>query len=131
MLATLRHFRLFALIALAASPGVGGAAVQALHQCPVASAAAAGSAHHGSEAAAHHGGAPAAPADSHEQCHCIGDCCAAALAVTPASGAAVTIATESSANTQFTGRERVPVVSPLRLLPPATAPPAPMLALLV
>jgi hypothetical protein len=129
MLAAIRRFRLFALIALLASPGVGGAAVQRLHQCPVANAAAGGaSAHHGGDGAAHHGSVPATPAGSHEQCHCIGECCATAVAVAPASDAAVTVSIVSFAPAPLAGPDGVPFFSPSRFLPPATAPPASALA---
>jgi hypothetical protein len=128
MLAAIRRFRLLALIALFASPGVGGAAVQLLHQCPVATAATdAASAHHGGDGAAHHGSAPAAPADNHEQCHCIGECCAAA-AIAPPSGATVAVSIVSFITAPVASRDSVPFVSPARFLPPATAPPAPVLA---
>ena len=125
MLAAIRRFRLLALIALFASPGVGGAAVQLLHQCPVANAALAGSAHHGGDGAAHHGSVPAAPAGSHEQCHCIGECCPAAVAVAPLPGAAVAVSIVSFAVAPVASRDGVPSFSPSRFLPPATAPPAP------
>lgn len=124
MLVAIRRFRLFALIALFASPGVGGAAVQLLHQCPVANAvAAAGSAHHGGHGAAHHGSVPATPAGGHEQCHCIGECCAAAAAVAPASDAG-TASIVSFAVAPPASQAGVPGFSPSRFLPPATAPPA-------
>ena len=104
MLAAIRRFRLLALIALFASPGVGGVAVQLLHQCPVANAA---------------------PAGSHEQCHCIGECCPAAVAVAPLPGAAVAVSIVSFAVAPVASRDGVPSFSPSRFLPPATAPPAP------
>jgi hypothetical protein len=130
MMATLRRFRLLALIALFASPGVGGAAVQLLHQCPVADAAlGAGPAHHGGEGAGHHGSAPASPAGTHEQCHCIGECSPAAVAVAPASGSAVAIAIVAFAVTPPASRDGVPAFAPSRFLPPATAPPGLVLAL--
>lgn len=125
MLAAIRRFRLFALVALLASPGVGGAAVQLLHECPVANApAAAGAAHHGGEAAGHHGSVPATPGGSHEQCHCIGECCAAAVAVAPASDAVIVIAIVPFPVVPHAGHSDVPVSPPSRFLPPATAPPA-------
>jgi len=127
MLATLRQFRLLALIALFASPGVGGAAVQSLHQCPVGSGATVLA-----SAAAHHGGMGdhrSAPApDGHQQCHCIGVCCPAAvvaLAATPVSSA---ITLDSAPVTPLAARDRAPAFAPSRLLPPATAPPVPVSA---
>ena len=129
MLAAIRRFRLLALIALFASPGVGGAAVQLLHQCPVAAAAAgAGTAHHGGDGAGHHGSVPAAPAGSHEQCHCIGECCAAAVAMAPVPDATVAVSIVSFATAPVVSRDGVPFLPPARFLPPATAPPAPALA---
>ena len=129
MLAAIRRVRVLALIALFASPGVGGAAVQLLHQCPVANAAAgAGSAHHGADGAAHHASVPATPPGSHEQCHCIGECCAAAVAVAPASEAAVAVSIVSFAVAPLASQDGVPFFSPFRFLPPATAPPASALA---
>ncbi len=125
MLATLRQFRLLALIAVLASPGIGGAAVQSLHQCPVATAAADAAPAH------HHGSAPSAPAGSHEQCHCIGECCPGAVAVPPASGSASAINVVPSEPAPFATRDGAPTFAPSRLLPPATAPPARVLAPLV
>jgi hypothetical protein len=130
MMATLRRFRFLALIALFASPGVGGAAVQLLHQCPVAAAAlGAGPGHHGGAGAGHHGSAPASPAGSHEQCHCIGECSPAAIAVPPSSGSAVSIAIVAFPVTPLASRDGVPAFTPSRFLPPATAPPGSVLAL--
>jgi hypothetical protein len=125
MLAAIRRFRLLALIALFASPGVGGAAVQLLHQCPVANGALAGSAHHGGEGAAHHASAPAPPAGSHEQCHCIGECCPAALALVPTPGNPVAVSVVSFPLAPIAGPDGVPFSAPFRFLPPATAPPVP------
>jgi hypothetical protein len=128
MLATLRQFRLLALIALFASPGVGGAAVQSLHQCPVGSGAGVLA-----PAVAHHGGmvdhrsAPAAP-DGHQQCHCIGVCCPAAVVGLPAAPVSSVITLASAPVSPLPAPDRAPAFAPSRFLPPATAPPVPVSA---
>lgn len=122
MLATLRRFRLLAYLALLASPGVAGGAVQLLHPCPVASAEV-GPAHHAAGDMAEHGHTPQAPPSRHEQCHCIGACCPAATVAAPAlaSGIAARVAPLPAA--RFLTHDAGPGRLPSEFLPPATAPP--------
>ena len=122
MIAALRRFRLLACLALLASPGVAGGAVQFLHPCPVANPEVV-SRHHAAADMADHGHAPEAPDRQHEQCHCIGACCPAAMVAPPAfsSGIAVRVAPLPAA--RFAAREAGPGFLPSELLPPSTAPP--------
>jgi hypothetical protein len=120
MLAMLRRFRILALVALAASPGVAGGAVQYLAPCPVADAPVA---HHATGMPGH---APAAPTGSHESCHCIGACCPAAVVAPPAAGQVDVAAVSPRPVAPFVAPDGAPAGTRFAFLPPATAPPLPV-----
>ncbi len=122
MLATLRRFRLVALLALAVSPGVGGGAVQYLHQCPVTDPPAA---HHAAGMPGH-APAPHAPADGHQSCHCIGACCPAAIVAPPLPGGTVAVRVLQRSVPAFAAPAGSPGGARFAFLPPSTAPPRPV-----
>lgn len=119
--------RLIAVLFLAGSPGLGGAALQALHGCteqmPWLSGHDAGVGHEGDAAPAHHGGGEqGAPAES--GCHCIGHCQATPAMATTGSATLSEIDVLPSAGAVLSGESRVaPAGRIAHRLPPATAPP--------
>jgi hypothetical protein len=125
MLRFLRRSRLVPILLLLATPGVGGALVQAGHPCAdkapwtAEAAEAGGHQHHGPT-----GGAPADPGQSGHPCECIGACQGSAAPVGPAGLPAVVVAaTRAQAPARFELRADVPFARADRLLPPANAPP--------
>lgn len=71
---------------------------------------------------------PAQGDHSHEQCHCLGDCCAGVATPLPS------VATRIPAPASLLAEAPIPALvehsfeSPARLLPPATAPPTALVA---
>lgn len=117
------HLRRFlALLLLAVSPGLGGAALQAVHSCASRDAVAAAQdadIHHGG----HHGGDHGAP-DDEGGCRCIGDCQATPFAAPFAVPVVAFAAVPPFAALPVAAGPRVaPSLGAFRLLPPATAPP--------
>ncbi len=125
MLRFLRRSRLVSFLLLLATPGVGGALVQAGHPCAdkapwtAEAAEAGGHQHHGPT-----GGAPTDAGPSGHPCECVGACHASAAPVGPARLPAVVFAsTLAEAPARFEIRADEPPARPDRLLPPANAPP--------
>jgi hypothetical protein len=125
MLRFLRRSRLVPILLLLATPGVGGAVVQAAHPCAdkapwaAESPEAGGHQHHG-----HGGDAPGDPGPSGHPCECIGACQGSAAPVGPARLPAVVLAsTLAEAPARFDFRADPPFARADRLLPPAHAPP--------
>ena len=117
MLARLRSLSLLALLLVAASPGLGGVALQATHSCAAEAAAAAETSGH-----AHHGGHPDTPDE--ERCSCIGACHAAFYTAGPRAAIAASIAQTPRGRLPLSGTTHVaPAARDFHLLPPATAPP--------
>lgn len=135
MMARLRRLRWLALVLLVAVPGLGGAALQAVHPCPVdapwLAAAPSTPADMPADTPAHgHHGAPAG-APSHDAgghgdvCHCVG-ACAAALAPAPITDAGRILEIDADVVAQVLvapAAELPPAAPPLDRLPPTTAPP--------
>ncbi|MGH7526411.1 MAG: hypothetical protein ACREMX_06880 [Gemmatimonadales bacterium] len=119
MIRLLRRSRLLALVLLVATPGLGGAWLQAAHPCPVDTPWLAGGGAHGE----HHDSGPAGD-NGHGFCHCIGSCSAAAIAVLPTAARLLSAAVAIPAYaTPFAPALAAPVAVPSDRLPPATAPP--------
>lgn len=120
MIAGIRRIRLFALLLLAGTPGLGGVAVQALHPCPAEMPWLGGPA----EDHAHHsGGDQSTGTHEADACHCIGSCSLAAPA-----GTAATPRIHSHvelAGVAIRHRQPAPVMAllPIDRFPPKTAPP--------
>ncbi len=120
MLRFLRRSRLVSFLLLLATPGVGGALVQAGHPCadkaPWTAEAPGAGGHQ------HHGPTDAEP--SGHPCECVGACQSSAAPVGPARLPAVVVAsTLAEAPARFAPRAGEPPARPDRLLPPANAPP--------
>ena len=121
MIRFLRRSRLLALLLLLATPGLGGAWLQAAHPCPVDHPWLAGEhqeqggAHHGTG----HGTAPDGPV-----CHCVGACHAAGAALL---STAVRITALVALGDRPTSTPAPDLDPPVQLAsdrqPPATAPP--------
>jgi hypothetical protein len=125
MLRFLRRSRLVPILLLLATPGVGGALVQAGHPCADAAPwtavaqEAGGHQHHGPA-----GGAPGDPGPSGHPCECIGACQGSAAPVGPAGPPLLVVAAlRIEAPARFASRAEAPYARPDRLLPPAHAPP--------
>lgn len=126
MMAQLRRLRFLTLLLLAATPGLAGTALQALHPCAVSMPWLAGGGNSGS--AGHAGHAPRhdhAPAGSDlpQSCHCIGVCSVVGAAPIALDGRFVRAPLATVAAQTFAPRADVPVRLPLDRLPPTTAPP--------
>ncbi|MEZ4585983.1 MAG: hypothetical protein R2909_06245 [Gemmatimonadales bacterium] len=122
MLRSLRHSRLFSLLLLGASPGLGGVALPVLHPCPVDMPWMAG-AEAGSGAGHHHETAPEQGGTHAGTCQCLGACQVSSAAVPKAAGTPVLeplvferAGPRLAAATPLAAR-------PDRRQPPATAPP--------
>jgi hypothetical protein len=124
MMARLRRLRWLALVLLVAVPGLGGAALQLAHPCPVDSPWLALGHDAGHSVHDSHG----APADSRasapESCQCVG-ACAAALAPAPITDAGLIaeLGDQEARRPAVPLSELAPASRPLDLLPPTTAPP--------
>ena len=121
-----RWLRLFAVLLMIGSPGLGGAGLQAMHGCTERMPWLAGSGDtppgpHDADSG-HHGSHHDAPAE--QGCHCIGDCQATPAMASPSPGALVRSADVPAAGSSLAGVSRVaPAGRIAHRLPPATAPP--------
>jgi hypothetical protein len=121
MIRILRRSRLLALLLVLATPGLGGAWLQAAHPCPVDLPWLAGQ--HQGQHASHHGTEPGTvPAG--EVCHCVGAChtAGAALLTTAARVAVLVLTGDRPASTPAPDLDP-PVQRSTDRQPPATAPP--------
>jgi hypothetical protein len=121
MIRILRQSRLLPLLLLLATPGLGGAWLQAAHPCPVDLPWLAGAEH--AQQGSHHGTEPGnAPAG--ETCHCVGVChvAGAALVATATRVAVLVVTSDPPAATPAPDLDP-PVQLPSDRQPPATAPP--------
>ena len=127
----MRRSRLLAALLFAASPAAGGTLLPVIHPCPVDTPwlveHGAPPEHAGHHAGHHAAGQDAAPGHHHRDCHCIGHSLAGLAVLVPATGPAsvapLVITAHVAWPTQDASLELAPAAA---LLPPSTAPPAPL-----
>lgn len=125
MMARLRRLRILTLLLLAATPGLAGTALQALHPCAVSMPWLAGGGNGGAGHAGHaagHDHAPDGPQPP-QACHCIGACSVVDAPPVAVDGRFVRAPLAVAAVRTLASPADIPVHLPLDRLPPTTAPP--------
>jgi hypothetical protein len=121
MIRLLRRARLLPFMLLLATPGLGGAWLQAVHPCPVDTP---WLAEHQQDQHASHHGTESGSIPTSQSCHCVGAChiAGAALLSTAAKVAALVVAGDRPVSTPAPDLDP-PVQLSTDRQPPATAPP--------